>query len=152
MAPVDAYEVPDRHRETVHLRKPADCLPYSSNTSRDADVDHTVGHVAPGKGGVPGQSRLGTYGPLIRFHHRIKTHCGAWEVRQPLPGIDIWRTPMDQYYLVDHTGTRRISDPERAPTTGAPETGRRPKRHHPDLAIAMHFDRPTIDYENPHAA
>ena len=90
MAPVDAYEIPDRHREAVHLRKPADCFPYSSNTTRDA--------------------------------------------------------------VVDHTGTRRISDPERAPTTGAPETGRRPKRHHPDLAIAMYFDRPTIDYENPHAA
>lgn len=43
------------------------------------DVDHTVGHVAPGKGGVPGQSRLGNYGPLVRFHHRIKTHCAAWE-------------------------------------------------------------------------
>jgi len=59
---------------------------------------------------------------------------------------------MDQYYLVDHTGTRKISDPERAPTTGEPETRARPRRHNPNLTIQMYFDRPTIDYEYTHAA
>ena len=88
---------------------------------------------------------------MTRFHHRIKTH-GPWEVRQPFPGIYIWRTSTDQYYLVDHTGTRKISHPQRDRTTGDPKTRRRPKRHNPDLAIAMYFDRPTIDYEYTHAA
>jgi len=149
MAPVDAYEIPHRHREAVHLRTPADSFPYSSNTTRDVDIDHTIAHSPSQTAGTPGQSRLGNYGPMTRFHHRIKTH-GPWEVRQPFPGIYIWRTPTDQYYLVDHTGTRKISHPER--TIGEPTTRRRPKRHNPDPAIAMYFDRPTIDYEYTHAA
>ena len=40
-AAVDAYEVPDRLREAVHLRTPADVFPYASNTSRRMDLDHT---------------------------------------------------------------------------------------------------------------
>ena len=40
-------------------------------------------------------------------HHRIKTH-GRWEVRQPLPGIYLWRDRYGATYLVDHSGTRRI--------------------------------------------
>ena len=145
MAPVDAYEIPHRHRVAVHLRTPADSFPYSSNTTRDVDIDHTVAHVPPEKGGVSGQSRLGNYGPLTRFHHRIKTH-GPWEARQPFPGIYIWRTPMGQHYLVDHTGTRKISDPERATAI------REKRRHNPDLAMQVYLDRPPIEYESTHAA
>jgi hypothetical protein len=40
-------------------------------------------------------------------HHRIKTH-GRWDVQQPFPGIYLWRDPHGAFYLVDHTGTRRI--------------------------------------------
>ncbi len=57
--------------------------------------------------GPPGQSRIGNYGPMTSFHHRVKTH-GDWEVRQPFPGIYLWRDPHGATYLVDHTGTRRV--------------------------------------------
>ena len=40
-------------------------------------------------------------------HHRIKTH-GGWDVQQPFPGIYLWRDPHGGFYLVDHTGTRRL--------------------------------------------
>ena len=33
-APVDAYEIPDRHRQAVHLMMPADTFPFASSTSR----------------------------------------------------------------------------------------------------------------------
>jgi hypothetical protein len=41
LAPVDAYEIPERHRRAVRLMTPADTFPFS--TSLDPDqVDHTV--------------------------------------------------------------------------------------------------------------
>jgi hypothetical protein len=45
---------------------------------------------------------------MTTTHHRIKTH-GKWQVQQPFPGIYLWRDPHGAYYLVDHTGTRRIN-------------------------------------------
>ena len=33
-APVDAYEIPDRHRQAVHLMTPADTFPFASSLSR----------------------------------------------------------------------------------------------------------------------
>jgi Domain of unknown function (DUF222) len=75
-APVDAYEIPDRHRQAVHLMTPADTFPFSSNTSRSQQVDHTEryehGEAAEGAG----QSRVGNYGPMTLTHHRIKTFGG----------------------------------------------------------------------------
>ena len=106
-APVDAYEIPDRHRQAVHLMTPADTFPFSCNTSRSHQIDHTEpyrdGKVARGAG----QSRLGNYGPMTTSHHRVKTF-GDWEVKQPFAGIYVWRDPHGATYLVDHTGTRRI--------------------------------------------
>jgi hypothetical protein len=104
-APVDAYEIPDRHRQAVHLMTPADVFPYGSRTESASDppmqVDHTVPH---DQGGVSG---IGNYGPMTTTHHRIKTH-GHFECRQPFPGIYLWRDPYGAFYLVDHTGTRRL--------------------------------------------
>ena len=40
--PVDAYEIPDRHRQAVHLLTPADTFPFASNTTRAMQIDHTV--------------------------------------------------------------------------------------------------------------
>ena len=109
-APVDAYEIPDRHRQAVHLMTPADTFPFSSNTSRSQQVDHTkrFKHGAAAKGA--GQSRMGNYGPMTTGHHRIKTH-GRWQVEQPYAGIYVWRDPFGALYLVDHTGTRRLTQP-----------------------------------------
>ena len=106
-APVDAWEIPARHRRAVRLMSPADCFPFGSSTSSALDVDHTVPYDS---GGPPEQSRIGNYGPLSRQHHRVKTH-GGWQVQQPFPGIYVWRDPHGGHYLVDHTGTRRVERP-----------------------------------------
>ncbi|MBJ7356485.1 DUF222 domain-containing protein [Nocardioides sp.] len=103
-APVDAYEIPDRHRQAVHLVTPADTFPYGSSLSRGMDLDHTKPWSPTGP---PGQSGLGNYGPMTRSHHRIKTF-GGWDVKQPFTGIYLWRDPHGGYYLVDHTGTRQL--------------------------------------------
>ncbi len=111
-APVDAYEIPDRHREAVRLRTPADTFPYSSNTSPDVDIDHTREWESAPAGGLEkhGATRLGNLGPLGRFGHRVKTH-GRWVVRQPFEGIFLWRDPHGQVYLVDHTGSHKVTGP-----------------------------------------
>ena len=101
---VDAYEVPDRHRQAVHLLTPADVSPFAASTSRCMQIDHTREF----RRGRPGQSRIGNYGPMVTFHHRIKTHARGWHVEQPYPGIYVWRDPFGVYYLVDHTGTRAL--------------------------------------------
>ncbi len=102
--PVDAYEIPDRIRETVHLAIPVDCFPYATSTRRTGDIDHTIAFVKPDDGGPPGQTGLGKLGPITRFHHRVKTH-GHWQVVQPFTGVFVWRTPHGRHLLVDHTGT-----------------------------------------------
>ena len=105
-APVDAYEIPDRHRQAVHLMTPADTFPWGASTSRTQQIDHTVAY-EHGPDGPAGQSRIGNYGSMSQRHHRIKTHAG-WQVQQPFPGIYVWRDPHGAVYLVDHTGTRRV--------------------------------------------
>jgi hypothetical protein len=105
-APVDAYEIPDRHRRAVHLMTPADTFPWGSSTSRTQQIDHTE-PFRHGADAPAGQSGVGNYGPMSQFHHRVKTH-GAWEVRQPFAGVYVWRDPHGALYLVDHTGTRRL--------------------------------------------
>jgi hypothetical protein len=102
--PVDAYEIPRRHREAVQLMTPADVFPFASNTTREIQIDHTEAY---DEHGPPGQSRIGNYGPMTGFHHRVKTH-GRWVVKQPFPGTYLWRDPYGAMYLVDHTGTRRV--------------------------------------------
>jgi hypothetical protein len=104
-APVDSYEIPDRHRQAVHLMTPADTFPFASSLSRKQQVDHTIPFDEGGESGV------GNYGPMTQTHHRIKTH-GPMEVRQPFPGIYVWRDRHGAFYLVDHTGTRRVRRPD----------------------------------------
>jgi hypothetical protein len=97
----------------VTLQTPADTFPYATNTTRAKQIDHTTPYNPTGP---PGQSRIGNYGPMTVFHHRLKTH-GGWQVAQPFPGIYLWRDPTGQAtYLVDHTGTRRLAiSPVRVP-------------------------------------
>ncbi|HET9842374.1 MAG TPA: hypothetical protein VFQ01_10245, partial [Nocardioides sp.] len=108
LAPVDAYEIPERHRRAVRLMTPADTFPFS--TSLDPDqIDHTVAftHGPDGRPARAGQSRIGNYGPMTTPHHRLKTF-GRWTIKQPFPGIYLWRDPHGALYLVDHTGTRPL--------------------------------------------
>jgi hypothetical protein len=114
--PVDAYEIPARHRRAVRLRTPADCFPFAANLD-PVDLDHTQAyqHAPDGAAGEQpapgGQSRMDNYGPMGRFSHRIKTH-GRWQVRQPYDGIYLWRDPHGHHYLVDHTGTHKVTEPK----------------------------------------
>ncbi len=142
MAPVDAYELPDRLREAVRLRTPADTFPFSSNTSRTVDADHTEEYDAAlaSKAERWWSTRTGNLGPLGRFAHRIKTH-GRWTVRQPFEGIFVWRDPHGQVYLVDHTGSRRITEPGRpagAVSSSDPDIDVHPA---PDVVIEVDFGR-----------
>lgn len=110
-APVDSWEIPDRHREAVRLVTPADVFPWGSATANQSggwsgmQVDHTE----PWQTGGTGQSRIGNYGPLTQRHHNLKTH-GGWRIAQPFPGVFLWRDPHGGLYLVDHTGTRRLGN------------------------------------------
>jgi hypothetical protein len=107
--PVDAYEVPARMRELMHLRTPADAFPYGVNTGRRMDLDHTVPYVLPHRGGPPGQTRADNLSPLTRYHHRVKTHS-QWRLRQPAPGIYLWRSPHHRIYLVTNGGTHPLGN------------------------------------------
>jgi hypothetical protein len=104
--PVDSYEIPRRIREAMFLRMPASCFPYAAGAGR-IELDHTKPYIPPARGGPPGQTGVHGLGPLIRFEHRVKTH-GRWRVRQPEPGVWIWRSPHSAYYLVTNAGTHTL--------------------------------------------
>jgi hypothetical protein len=118
-APVESYEVPDRHRQAVHLLTPADTYPFGSGTSRQVQIDHTeewcevcseaaAAGVAPACG-CGGYSGLGNYGPMSTHHHRIKTfRKDQLDVKQPYPGVYLWRDSSGTIYLRDCRGTRRL--------------------------------------------
>ncbi|MFW6598259.1 hypothetical protein ACQBAU_15585 [Propionibacteriaceae bacterium Y2011] len=103
--PVDAYEVPRALREQIQLRQPVDQSPWGTQTDRHRlDLDHTIAYTA---GGPPGQTSLANLAPLSRTGHRVKTH-GGWQLRQPEPGVMLWRSPLGLHYLVNHTGTHPL--------------------------------------------
>ncbi len=143
--PVDAYEIPRRHRQAVRLRTPADCFPFAANLD-PVDLDHTRAYQHTPEPGQqqppPGQSRMDNYSPLGRFHHRVKTH-GHWQVRQPFAGIYVWRDPFGAYYLVDHTGTRKTTPPPRRhrPRRTQPGTRRRP------LVVALYYTNTIVEVD-----
>ena len=64
---------------------------------------------------------------MTGFHHRVKTH-GRGDVRQPLPGLYVWRDPHGATYVVDHSGTRRVPRPA--------ANGSRLEAHFSNLALA----------------
>ncbi|WP_457109946.1 hypothetical protein [Marmoricola sp. URHA0025 HA25] len=104
-APVDAYEVPGRLAEALHLTKPADVFPYASSLSRTLDKDHTVPYEPDGP---PGQTRLDNLGKLTRRHHRVKTHATGWTVAQLPGGRFLWVTPHGRYRITDPSGTHVV--------------------------------------------
>ena len=108
-APVDSYEIPARIAEHLRLRQPVDVFPYAAGGSRRTDLDHSVAYRHPDHGGPPGQTGVGKLGPLVRYHHRVRTH-GRWRLRQPEPGVDLWRCPNGRIYLVNATGTHPLGN------------------------------------------
>jgi hypothetical protein len=101
MAPVDGYEVRGRLRQAVFLKSAGACpFPYCDVFSKYAQCDHTINWPR-------GPSELGNLSPPDPTHHRVKTH-GDWLVRQPFPGVYVWKDPFGQFFIVDHTGSRPI--------------------------------------------
>ncbi|GAB3026640.1 hypothetical protein GCM10011376_13300 [Nocardioides flavus (ex Wang et al. 2016)] len=104
---VDAYEHPEDVKDHVWVQTGGDCFPFTPRTATRGGVDFD--HAIPfDDTGPPGQTGPHNSGPLRRRHHRTKTHGGI-TTRVVGPGRHLWRTPHGQAFLVDHTGTRRLS-------------------------------------------
>ena len=106
--PVDGYESPDWMREVVHLLRPRDVFPYSSNLSRNKDLDHPIPYRPMDNGGPPGQTDPYRMGPMTRYAHRVKTHARGWRHLNPLPGVYLWRTRHGYWFRVDRHGTHPL--------------------------------------------
>ncbi len=104
----DAYEHPETIKDHVWTQTGGDCFPYTPRTAtRDTvDYDHAIPYDDTGP---PGQTGPHNSGPLRRTHHRTKTH-GGLTTRVVGPGRHLWRTPHGLAYLVDHTGTTRLTE------------------------------------------
>lgn len=102
------YHHPERLKHHVLLTTPGDVFPHATTVSRNIDLDHTR---AFDPHGPPGQTSSTNTSPLGRYHHRLKTHAG-WTVQTLDPGEYLWRSPHGRYRLVDHTGTRTLTEPE----------------------------------------
>jgi len=85
LEPVDGYEIPHRIRFATRLREVAEIWPFGSCTAAAMDLDHTERYLAPDDGGPPGQTGIGTLGPLSRTVHRSATF-GRWRDGSPTPG------------------------------------------------------------------
>ncbi len=101
-----AYEHPESVKERVHLTTGGDYWPYATSTARRVDYDHPIPFRDPGP---PDQTGTHNSGPLGRRHHRWKTHAG-YSARQCGAGRYVWLTPHGLGFLVDHRGTRRITE------------------------------------------
>ena len=112
---VDCHEVPAWMAEAVHLANPASAWPFSANTGRGKDKDHTIEFAVDedGSHAEKGQTREDNLGGLERRTHRVKTHGKGWRVHQPTRGVYLWRSPHGYWYRVDNTGSRRLGrDPD----------------------------------------
>ncbi|MGH3382954.1 MAG: DUF222 domain-containing protein [Nocardioidaceae bacterium] len=86
-------------REAVLLANPWNPFPYADAQSKDSDdLDHTLPR------NLGGPTTLDNGAPLRRRLHRTKTFANGWRVKQPEPGIYIWRTPEGRLYLCDRRG------------------------------------------------
>ncbi len=117
-APADAYELPDRLREAVRLRTPADGFPYASNTSRRVDADHTTAlDAGPSRRDRVTVDPAGNLAPLGRFTHRIKTH-GRWCCASPSTGSCSGAT------RTDRSTSSTTPAPDRSPSRATPPAQR----------------------------
>ena len=102
---VNAYEHPSALADRVHLTRIGDYFPFAASTTRSTDLDHPTPYDPTGP---PGQTGVHNSGPLVRRHHRLKTHAG-FSARQTAPGCYVWRTRLGQHVLVDHRGSRVLA-------------------------------------------
>jgi hypothetical protein len=104
----DSYEYTGSLREAVLLLHPRDVYPYAVGATRrhtaGVDIDHNDAYDDTGP---PGQTSVRNAGPMLRHHHRIKTH-GRIRVRQPVPGTYVWGSRHGIHKMTDNTGTHDI--------------------------------------------
>lgn len=106
LAPVEAYEIPARHRRAVQQISPTETFPWGTTRSTGPTIQ--IDHVVPwDPHGPPGQTGTHNLTPLSTYHHRLKTH-GRWQSTMPWPGVNLWRDPHGQVYLHDTSGTRGL--------------------------------------------
>ena len=116
---VDAYEHPEAVKDHVWTQTGGDCFPYSprSATRDGVDYDHSTSYDDTGP---PSQTGPHNSGPLRRTHHRWKTF-GGYRCRVAGPGRHLWTTPHGQAFLVDHTGTTRLTPHQADVMSDAPD-------------------------------
>ncbi|UUZ59439.1 DUF222 domain-containing protein [Nocardioides sp. B-3] len=115
----DAYEHPEVMKDHVWALTGGDVFPLSPRTATRSGVDFD--HTSPyDPTGPPGQTGPHNSGPLRRRHHRWKTR-GGYNCRVAGPGRHLWQTPNNLTYLVDASGTRRLSDDDAEIMLTAPE-------------------------------
>ncbi|SFM69526.1 hypothetical protein SAMN05216207_10021, partial [Pseudonocardia ammonioxydans] len=78
-------------RRHVEVRDRTCVFPGCRRPARKAQQDHTDDHQ------YGGPTTSDNLGPLCVFHHAIKT-AGRWRVRQPVPGVFRWRSPLGWFY------------------------------------------------------
>jgi hypothetical protein len=102
---VNGYEHPTAVKLRTRLRTVYDVFPHSSSRATGRlDHDHPTPY---DPGGPPGQTGDHNDAPLIRYHHRAKTHDG-YEVRQLGLGAYRWVTPHGLARVVTPRGTRKV--------------------------------------------
>jgi len=90
-------------REQALLIKDTCFFPHCDRPARGCDYEHTI--PAP-----RGPTATDNAGHACRHHHHLKTH-GSWDVKQPWPGIYLWRSPTGDIHAVDNTGTTQLTPP-----------------------------------------
>jgi hypothetical protein len=104
----DAYEHPEVIKDHVWTQTGGDCSPYAPRTATRSSVDFD--HSTPyDPNGPPGQTGPHNSGPLRRRNHRWKT-SGGYTCTVAGPGRHLWQTPHGLAFLVDHAGTRQLTD------------------------------------------
>ena len=106
VAAADSYEIPPQLRTALTTRNPDSVFPYGGSSTGRTDLDHTIPYR---RGGPPGQTHIGNLGPLARTEHRAKT-VGNWNVRQPSPGMYLWRSPHGWIALTTNQGTLMLGN------------------------------------------
>ena len=148
-APVDSYEIPARIAEHLRLRQPMDVFPHAAGGSRRTDLDHTTPYLHPQRGGPPGQTAVGNLGPLVRYHHRVKTHAAVerattrgWQLdlarphRTHLPGQHQRHPPARQIGV-------RPTDLARRELAAGADREKSSRRSRQDFPRRLHPDRLT---------
>ena len=99
-SPDPGYEPRNSTREAVVGRDRTCRFPGCNRRARACQCDHTI----PWPHGPTCACNLGC---LCTRHHRLKTHT-RWRLRQPWPGVFLWRSPRGRYWLVDQAGTTEL--------------------------------------------